>query len=253
MDNLRFVCIGDIVGQPGRKVLARQLPEIRETYNPHFVIANVENSASGSGITFSVYSENHIFSKQEFVKKIDQFTRVIRPLNFPKNNPGVGYRLFEKNGAKIGVINLIGRVFMGHSDCPFHAVIEAIEVLSKETKTIIVDLHAETTSEKKAMSFYLDGKVSCVFGTHTHVQTADEWIMENNTAAITDIGMTGSMNSVLGVDKDIIISRFLTQMPQRFETSKALPWMVNGIYLEVDPLTGHAQKIERILRTVDHD
>ncbi len=262
---IRIICIGDIVGQPGRKVLANELPRLRAQYHPHFVVANVENAASGSGITFSVYEElvnmgidamtsgNHIYSKQEFVKKIDQFTRVIRPYNFPRNNPGVGYRIYERDGINIGIINLIGRVFMGQSECPFHHAIEAIEALSQHTNIILVDIHAETTSEKKAMAFYLDGKVSCVFGTHTHVQTADEWIMENHTAAITDLGMTGSMNSVLGVNKDIVINRFLTQMPHRFETSKAFPWMVNAIYLEIDPKSGHAIKIERILRTIDHD
>jgi metallophosphoesterase (TIGR00282 family) len=262
---IRLICIGDIVGQAGRRVLAHQLPNLRSTYSPHFIVANVENSSNGSGITWNVYEElvnmgidimtggNHIFAKQEFAKKIDQFTRVIRPLNFPKNNPGVGYRLFQKDHIKVGVINIIGRVFMNQADCPFHAVNDAILDLSQYTNSIIVDFHAETTSEKKAMAFYLDGKVSCVFGTHTHVQTADEWILPGHTAAITDLGMTGSMNSVLGVQKEIVIERFLTQMPRRFETSKEFPWMVNGIYLEIDAITGHATRIERILRTIDHD
>jgi len=265
MTILRVVCIGDIVGKPGRKSLATALPQLRQTYTPDIIVANVENASSGSGLTLSTYQElitmgvdamtsgNHIFSKRDIIPTMDTLKRLVRPLNFPKGNPGVGYRFFEKNGVKIAIINLIGRVFMGHSNCPFQAITDILDDVKKETNIILVDIHAETTSEKKAMAFYLDGKVSCVFGTHTHVQTADDWIMPSGTSAITDIGMTGSMNSVIGVKKEIVITRFLTQMPERFETSTEFPWMVNGIYLEIDTQTGQTIKIERILKIIRYE
>lgn len=238
---------------------------MKEIHAPNFILANAENAAAGFGLTFKTYDElvsygihaftsgNHIFDKKEIVKTFDAYTRLVRPLNFPNGTPGVGYRIFEVEGHKIAVINLIGRVFMNHSDCPFQAIDALIETIRAETPIILVDFHAEATSEKQAMGYFLDGKVSAVFGTHTHVQTADERILPKGTAYITDLGMTGSLNSILGMEKEPVIKKFFTQMPTRFEATKDYPWMLNGITLSLNPNTGSANDITRVRHIKEHE
>lgn len=255
---MKILCIGDIYASPGRETLRHFLPKLRETHQIDWVIANVENSSGGKGLTWKVYEEltnlkvdamtggNHIFAKSELVKDIDKYKRLVRPANFSKKAPGVGYRIFEVADLKIAVVNLIGRVFMQTYDCPFNAIDEILKEIKSEASFIIVDMHAEATSEKQAMGHYLDGQVALVFGTHTHVQTADEKILPKGTAYISDLGMTGSHNSVLGVKKEIILKRFLDQMPVRHESSKALPYELNGILVDIDTKLGKVKFIQRV-------
>lgn len=228
---MNILCIGDIVGKPGRNFINTRLPKLIEEYKVDFVVANGENCAHGVGITKNTYDElvyagvdvitlgNHTWAKREVLEFIEDKTNLIRPANFPTNNPGRGYTIVEKAGKRIAVINLVGRVYMESYDCPFRKVDEILASIENLADIIIVDFHAEATSEKLAMGWYLDGKVTAVFGTHTHVQTSDERLMPQGTAYITDVGMTGPYNSVLGVDKDIIIKKFITLMPGKFDVA----------------------------------
>lgn len=252
--------IGDIVGKPGRRVLREILPLIKEEYDPGITIANGENAAGGFGITPDVAEElihlgvdvitsgNHVWDKKEIINFIRERRWLLRPLNFPPGAPGFGDGIFKaRDGTMVGVVNLQGRVFMEDLDCPFRVGREVVQRLREETKVIIVDFHGEATSEKKAMGWFLDGHVSCVIGTHTHVQTADERILPKGTAYITDVGMTGAMDSVIGIKMEQALTRFLTQMPQRFDVaSKNLE--LNGVFLRIDKETGKATHIERIRR-----
>ncbi len=226
---MNILCIGDIVGRPGRDYLKRNLASIKKEYNIDFVIANGENSAGGVGITKSTYEDlismgidaitlgNHTWAKREVIEFINTADRLIRPANYPSNNPGKGYIILGAENKKIAVINLCGRVFMDAIECPFSTMDTVLEEIQGKADIVIVDFHAEATSEKQAMGWYLDGKVTTVFGTHTHIQTSDERILPDGTGYITDVGMTGPRNSILGVEKDIIINKFLTMMPARFE------------------------------------
>ena len=256
---MRVLMIGDIVGQPGRLAVSVLLENIVRNYNIDFVIANGENAAGGIGITQPVARDlfnlgiqvmtmgNHVWDKKEIIDFIDSEERLVRPINYPGKPPGRGSGVFSvSQKGKIGIINASGRVFMADLDCPFRAIEKELQMLRKETPVIFVDFHAEATSEKVAMGWFLDGKVSAVIGTHTHVQTADERVLPQGTAYITDVGMTGPTDSVIGVDKDAVIERFLTQMPARFTVAKG-PMVFSAVAIEVDPLTGLAISIERIL------
>ncbi len=224
--NLLF--IGDIMGRTGRRVVKEKLPDIIAGNNIDFVIANGENSAGGTGITEKVYEEllgydidvitlgNHAWAKKEILAFIDKADRLVRPANYPDSTPGNPYIIIEKCGINIAVINLCGRIYMDCIECPFKTIESIILNIKNKAEIIILDFHGEATSEKVAMGWFLDGKVTAVLGTHTHVQTADERILPGGTAYITDVGMTGPKNSVLGVKKDIIIKKFLTGLPAKF-------------------------------------
>ena len=229
---MNILCIGDIVGKPGRDFIHARLSKLIKEYEVDFVIANGENCAHGVGITKNTYDElvyagvdvitlgNHTWAKKEVIEFIEDKLNIIRPANFPINNPGRGYTIVEKAGKRIAVINLVGRVYMESYDCPFRKMDEILAKIENQADMIIVDFHAEATSEKLAMGWYLDGKVTAVFGTHTHVQTSDERLLPEGTAYITDVGMTGPYNSILGVNKDIVIKKFVTLMPGKFEVAE---------------------------------
>ena len=258
MDEINILCIGDIVGKAGRKALIQNLNNIQQDNNIDFTIVNIENASNGFGVTKQILIElaqldidvytsgNHIFNKREILKEIDHFPNLLRPANFPKENPGRGYGVFSKKGIKVGVMNLVGRAFVGTYDCPFKEANILMNKLAKETPVIILDFHAETTSEKQAMGWYLDGKVSAVFGTHTHVITADERILLNGTGYISDIGMTGSYNSVIGMDRHVSIERFLSLINKRLEPVNNGPICINGVKLSIDLKTGNTNSINRI-------
>jgi len=254
---LRLLLIGDIVGRPGRDVIKQDLSHIKREFSINFTIANGENAAGGNGITKDIAKElfaagidvitmgNHVWNKKEVFQYIEQENRLIRPANYPPGTPGLGMNIFVKDGVSVCVINISGRVYMSPLDCPFRKADELLSQLSRDVRTVIVDFHAEASSEKVAMGWYLDGRVSAVCGTHTHVQTADERIMPYGTAYITDIGMTGPRDSVIGVDKDIVLEKFITQQPRRLEVANG-PAQFNAVYIDVDTDTGKAQRIERI-------
>lgn len=260
---MNILFIGDIVGSPGREAVKKLLPELKKEYNLDFVIANGENAAGGSGITASVAQElfeskvdvltsgDHIWKKREIFEIINLEERILRPVNFPTGAPGRGWGLFKtKEGLKVGVVNVNGRVFMEALDCPFKTSRQAQEELSKETKIIIVDIHAEATSEKVALGWYLDGKVSALLGTHTHIQTADERILPGGSAYITDVGMTGPLDSVIGRRIEDVLERFITSIPTRFEVAKE-NICLQGVVVDIDEQTGKARSIVRIQRRLN--
>lgn len=256
---IKILFIGDIIGRPGRNTVWKVLPEIKKELKPDLIVANAENSASGFGITEKVYKEltedlgidiltsgNHIWDKKEVMSFFGKADKLIRPYNYPKANiPGFGFIIVNVKNVKVAIANLIGCVFMGNYDNPFHRADEMVEEISKETKIIFVDFHAEATSEKNALGWYLDGRVSACLGSHTHVQTADNRILTKGTAYISDVGMCGGMNSVIGVDKQKIIERFLTQLPIKFEPAIGQA-RFDGVLVEIDSATGNALKCERI-------
>jgi 2',3'-cyclic-nucleotide 2'-phosphodiesterase len=253
---MKILFLGDIVGKPAREYLNQKLPVIKKEENIDFVIANGENAAGGSGLTektakqlFSsgidiVTTGDHAFKKKDILELFGKMD-IIRPLNYGSLAKGKGYVIKEKNGIKVGVINLLGRVFMNPVDCPFAAVERALGQMSRQAKIIVVDFHAEATSEKVAMGYFLAGKVTAVIGTHTHIPTADQKIRNGFTAYITDVGMTGSCDSVLGRRKEDILERLLTNMPVRFNLAKG-DVRIQGIILDIDPETGRAISIERV-------
>ena len=249
--------IGDLIGSPGRDALKSLLPVLLSRMEVDLVIANGENSAGGFGITPAIFEElktlgvdvvttgNHVWDKREILDYIGTTETLLRPANYPEGSPGAGSVVVScGNGVKVGVVNLAGRVFMDDLDCPFRVGGELVKSLLTETPLIIVDMHAEATSEKVATGWYLDGIASAVIGSHTHVQTSDERVLPGGTAYITDAGMTGPVNSVIGVDKDIIIDRFLNQMPKRFEVAGG-PVELQGVFVKVGP-DGRAVSIERV-------
>ena len=255
---MRILIIGDVVGRSGRLAIRELLPEIQEKYRLDLILANGEKAAGGIGITIETAEElfdygvdvltmgNHVWDKKEAIQLIDEEERIFRPANYPAGAPGRGYGVYRaSNGIKIGIINLSGRVFLTPLDCPFVLAEKLVGELKKETAIIIVDFHAEATSEKVAFGWFLDGKASVVFGTHTHIQTADSRILPHGTAYITDVGMTGPRDSVLGIKIKTVINKFITQMPARFEVA-AGQMQLNGIVAEVNPVTGKAVMIERI-------
>ncbi len=255
---MKILFIGDIVGKPGRRAIAGLLDDLIRDYQIDFTIANGENAAGGMGITPDIAIElldqrvdlltsgNHIWAKKEIIPFLDQEERILRPANYPAEVPGRGAGIFRtKQGEKIGVINLEGRVFMKHLECPFRTGERMIETLKRETPIILVDFHAEATSEKVAMGWFLDGKVTAVLGTHTHVQTSDEKILDGGTAYITDVGMTGPLDSVIGIRKQIAVNRLLTQIPWKFDVATDEIEM-QGVIIETDSPTGKAKGIQRI-------
>jgi len=256
---MKILFIGDIVGSPGRAAVKSLVSKIRTREKIDVVIANAENSAGGSGITprtsrdlFQsgcdvLTSGDHIWRRVEVIELLQQEAHILRPANFPKVTPGRGSTIFKTDaGIKVGVICLLGQVFIeAMVESPFRVALEEIKILKEETNIIIVDMHAEATSEKVALGWFLDGEVSAVFGTHTHIQTADEHILPKGTAYITDVGMTGPYDSVIGRNKDRIIERFLTGMPTRFELgTKSIA--LCGAIVEVDEKTGRALAIKRV-------
>ena len=255
---MKVLFIGDIIGEPGRKMVRQCLRGLLEKHRPDLVIANGENAAGGFGITSDIADElfflgidvltsgNHVWDKKEIEPYLAKQDRLIRPANYPEGNPGYGSVVIttEKAG-KAAVLNLEGRVFMSNLTDPFRVAEREIEKLKKETPVVIIDFHAEATSEKIALAWHLDGKASAVIGTHTHVQTADERVLTNGTAFITDAGMTGPTDSVIGVKKEQAIARFLYQTPHRFEIPKG-PVHLCAVLVDVDGQTGKATSIERI-------
>ncbi len=226
---MRILFIGDIVGRPGRNIIKERLSQVKREHRIDFTVANAENAAGGKGITREVFRElytcgidvftmgNHVWDNKGIFDFINEEERLIRPLNYPDICPGRGWHIFEAGtGQAVAVINASGRIFLPPLDCPFRAVDQALEQIKDSADYILVDFHAEATSEKLALAYYLDGRVSAVLGTHTHIQTADERILPGGTAYITDIGMTGPSISILGMDKDTVVNKFLTGMPARF-------------------------------------
>jgi len=251
--------IGDIVGSPGRDAVKKIVPQLRKDKVIDFVVCNAENAAGGSGITPALADEllgsqvdvltsgDHIWKKKEMFERLENDKRILRPANYPESCPGRGSTILKSNtGISIGVINVLGRVFTRHiNECPFMAAEKEIKKLSKDTKIILVDVHAEATSEKIAIGRFLDGRVSAVFGTHTHVQTADEKLLPRGTAYITDLGMTGPQDSVIGRKVEIIIEHFITCMPAKFDLAEN-DIELQGAIIEVDENTGKALLIERL-------
>jgi len=260
---MKILFIGDIVGNPGREAVKKLLPLLKQEFGLDFVIANAENAAGGSGITSRVANElfdagvsvltsgDHIWKKSEIFEIINEDKRILRPANFPDGAPGCGAGVFTAaSGAKVGVVNVQGRVFMEALESPFKAALSAQESLARQTKVIIVDMHAEATSEKVALGWYLDGKVSAVLGTHTHIQTADEKILPQGTAYITDAGMTGPYDSVIGRDIADVLQRFLTSVPVRFEVAQE-NIQLHGVVVDVNENTGQARSITRVQRKAE--
>jgi hypothetical protein len=263
---MRILFCGDVFGNLGRRILAERLPSLLVEKAIDVCIANAENAAGGKGLTHNIYRKllkygvqvvtggNHSFANQDCFKDLQSESNLLRPLNFPEGNIGKGTTIFELiDGRKIGVVNLLGRVFLSEAlDCPFRLGSKAIDEIAKTTPLIIVDFHAEASSEKKAFFHHVDGRVSAVLGTHTHVQTCDECISQQGTAYITDTGMTGSEDSVIGIKKELAEKRFLLQTPVRFEPSSNGP-MLNAIIVEIDDRTGKAQSIERVYERLHFD
>ena len=255
---MNILAIGDVIGKPGRQVINKHLRGIRKQYKIDFVIANAENTAGGFGLTSSTAREllddgvnmltsgNHIFAQKEIIPFLDTDMPIIRPLNYPPGVPGKGYRI----AGKVLVVNLIGRTFMNDNDCPFRTMDKLLQELADKPKIIIVDFHAEATSEKVAMGRYLDGRVSAVLGTHTHVGTIDTQILPGGTAYVTDIGMTGPTDSIIGDEVESVIQRFLTQMPHHLTVGKGKP-VLNAVLVEVDENSGKATDIKRIQREME--
>lgn len=255
---MKLLFIGDIVGRPGRWATSQLLPDLKKSLDIDFVAANVENAAGGFGLTREIAAKiftygvdcltsgNHIWDRKDIYPFLNEEERVLRPANYPPGAPGKGSGIFEtKKSEKVGVINIQGRVFVQEIDCPFRRCSEEIEKLKGQTRIVLVDVHAEATSEKVALGWYLDGKVSAVIGTHTHVQTADETILPHGTAYITDVGMTGPHDSIIGIRKEDALSRFLTQTPQRFRLGLD-DVKFSAVLIEVDSDSGRAKKIERL-------
>jgi len=255
---MRILFIGDVVGEPGRHAIRELVPKIKRKNGVEFVIANGENAAGGSGITPALADEilgygvdvltlgDHVWKRPEILERLGSDKRIVRPANYPKDVPGFGSTVVtSESGIDVGVINLIGRVFMQAVECPFRVAKAELERIKNKARIIIVDMHAEATSEKIALGWYLDGQVSAIVGTHTHVQTADEKILPAGTAFISDVGMTGPFDGVIGRKKEQIITRFLTQMPTRFEMAEG-DIRLNGVILDIDDKTGKADDIKRV-------
>ena len=255
---MNILFVGDIIGRPGRELIRKGLRALVDRYSVDLVIANAENSAAGFGVTRDIgetllehgvdvmTSGNHIWDKKEVIEYISGEPRLLRPANYPAGVPGKGsYVAQTGDGRAVGVINVMGRVFMLNIDDPFQVVLREIEAMRHRTRVILVDFHAEATSEKVAMGWHLDGKVTAVFGTHTHVQTADERILPNGTAYLTDAGMTGPHDSIIGMEREPSLARFLYGMPSKFEPATGNP-RLNGVLVEADDKTGRASTVTRV-------
>jgi len=260
---MKILLIGDVVGSPGREAVKKIVPEFRKSSSIDFVVANAENIAGGSGLTPQTADEllnsevdvltsgDHIWKKKEIYERLNNDLRILRPINYPEGCPGRGHTIIKGSAGKaVGVINVLGRIFMDHVEaCPFKTTLAVLEGLSKDTNIILVDIHAEATSEKIALGRFLDGRVSVVFGTHTHVQTADEKILPGGTAYITDLGMTGPHDSVIGRSTAPIIEHFLTSMPAKFEVAEN-DIELEGAIVEIDDKSGKALSIVRVKESI---
>ncbi len=260
---MRLLFLGDVVGRPGRRALAALVPRLAAQEDIEFVIANCENASGGKGVdprsadelhetgVDVLTSGNHVWQNREIVPYMRESGRLLRPLNFPPGVPGVGWTVQKarRSEARVAVLNLIGRVFMAPVDCPFRAADEALADIRREASIVFVDMHAEATSEKVAMGRFLDGRVSAVVGSHTHIQTADETVLPGGSAYLTDAGMCGPEDSVLGVRTDRVVERFLTQMPTRFEVAAGAV-LVQGAVIDIDGETGRARSIRRVRERV---
>jgi len=256
---VKLLFVGDLIGSPGRRALSECLSRIKAEHHPDFIIVNAENAAGGFGLTPEIAQElysmgadvlttgNHIWDKKQIFDIIDKDPRLLRPANYPEGVPGRGWGVYEPmlGGPKVGVLNLEGRVYMRDLRDPFPLSRELIRTIRQEAAIVFVDFHAEVTSEKRALGWYLDGLATAVVGTHTHVQTADEEILPNGTAYLTDAGMTGSRDSVIGIEKQDAINRFLYQMPTRFTPAAGRLWL-NGALIDADDVSGKALAIKRI-------
>jgi len=260
---LQLLFLGDIVGRPGRAAVAKLLPGLVQEHRVDLTIANGENAAGGLGITPTGAAEllqagvqvlttgNHVWRHREILEFIDNEPRLLRPANYPPGTPGAGSGIYRAAcGSRVGVVNLMGRTFMEPIDCPFRAADREIEGLHGKTDVIVVDIHAEATSEKLAVGWYLDGRVGAIIGTHTHVQTSDERLLPKGSAYITDAGMTGPRDSVLGVQPQKIVDRFLTAMPNRFELAPGAITL-NAVLVDLDTKTGAARSIQRVIESTE--
>jgi metallophosphoesterase (TIGR00282 family) len=256
---VRILFVGDIMGSPGRRAAGKLLEDLRSRLDCGFVIVNGENAAGGLGITVPTATAllgsgadvltlgNHTFAKRAVAPYLDDEIRILRPANYPPGVAGRGWGIYQTTaGESIAVVNLMGRTFMDAVDCPFRAANAILAEIGGKAKVIIVDMHAEATSEKIAMGWHLDGRVSAVIGTHTHVQTSDERVLPCGTAYLTDVGMTGVMDSVLGLDSAVAVERFLTRVPGKFQLAEG-PACLHGVVIEVDVETGRAISIERVV------
>ena len=260
---MRLLFLGDVVGRPGRRALAALVPRLAAQEDIEFVIANCENASGGKGVdprsadelheagVDVLTSGNHVWQNREIVPYMRESGLLLRPLNFPPGVPGVGWTVqrTRRSEARVAVLNLIGRVFMAPVDCPFRAADEALADIRREASIVFVDMHAEATSEKVAMGRFLDGRVSAIVGSHTHIQTADETVLPGGSAYLTDAGMCGPEDSVLGVRTDRVVERFLTQMPTRFEVATGAV-LVQGAVIDIDGETGRARSIRRVRERV---
>jgi metallophosphoesterase (TIGR00282 family) len=259
---MKILFIGDIVGRLGRILVKDMVPVLKRDHKIDVVVVNGENSAAGVGITKKICEElhsfgvdvittgNHIWAKRDILEDITSCPSLIRPANYPDGVPGVGYKVFSKDNIKYAVINLIGRVFMSAVDDPFRCADKIIEKVKADTPIILVDIHGEATSEKNALAWYLDGRVSAVIGTHTHVQTADERILPQGAAYITDAGMCGALNSIIGMQKNQIVKRFLTGLPEKFEVETEGPAIFNGLIVDIGS-DGKAKSVVRINKVIE--
>jgi metallophosphoesterase (TIGR00282 family) len=261
--HMKLLFIGDVVGSPGRDMVSEYLPKLKDKYRPDCIIINGENAAGGRGITEKIYRDflnlgahaitlgNHTWDNKEIFQFIDDAKQLVRPANFPNGTPGKGMIFVKANGFEVAVVSLQGRTFMPALDDPFQAANSLIQKARERTPIIFVDFHAEATSEKQAMGWYLDGKVSAVVGTHTHIQTADNRILPNGTAYLTDVGMTGPYDAILGMDRDAVVKKFLTGLPVRFDVPKSGRKLLSACIIEIHDKTGRAKKIDRILVNED--
>jgi len=260
---MKVLFIGDIVGNTGRSALKQVLPALRDKYSPHIVIVNGENAAHGRGITAQIARDffewgvhgvtlgNHAWDNKDIFEWIDEEPRVVRPANYPPGTPGSGSAVIKANGKRLGIVNLQGRTFLPPIDCPFRKADELLEELKRDgTACVLVDFHAEATSEKIAMGWYLDGRASMVVGTHTHVQTNDDRILPNGTAYLTDVGMVGSREGVLGMERSAVEYRFLTQLPARFTVDEG-KWQFHAVLADLDDGSGTARAMTKIRLTED--
>ncbi len=258
---MKILFVGDVVGSPGRKMISEYLPRLKKKYRPQVTIVNGENAAGGRGITEKIYRTilesgaqavtlgNHAWDNKEIFEFIEDAPKLVRPANFP-DAPGRGSTILNMNGTTVGVINLQGRAFLPPLDCPFRKIDEMLEEMEGKADIIFVDFHAEATSEKLAMGWYLDGRVSAVVGTHTHVQTADNRILPKGTAYISDVGMTGPYDGILGMEREAVLTKFLTNLPVRFEVDKGRE-QLSAVLIDINEKTGASSSIKRIMINED--
>jgi 2',3'-cyclic-nucleotide 2'-phosphodiesterase len=259
MNNIRVLFVGDIVGSAGRKALKEMLPELKMKYSPDVIIVNGENAAGGRGITAAIAKEfydqgvhgitlgNHTWDNKDIFDFIDKEERMIRPANYPPGTPGRGFTVVKGQKKELAIVNVQGRTFLPPLDCPFQTMDAILDKMKKKHNCILVDFHAEATSEKIAMGWYLDGKVSAVLGTHTHVQTHDERILPQGTAYVTDVGMVGGRDGILGMERQAVLQKFKTGLPVRFAADEG-KWQFHAMLIDIDEETGLSKKVELIRR-----